>query len=144
MDQAKKKRQPSGEKAGAWNECPGPTTSVTVRVRTPIVKRIQRMNTQHAADKALLGMAALGQALLSVATAGTPNSGPDIVDQQRQQFDGHIQEARAQFAEYFAELISTHPVTPDREQQEAAARVPQAPVAHDEAKHHSFLGIPID
>lgn len=109
------------------------------------------MNTIHAADKALLGMAALGQALLSVATAGTPNSGPDIVDQQRLQFDGHMQEAQTQFAAYFAELLSTHPVTPEREQQEARDRAlkqgadPQSlPVTHDEAKHHSFLGIPID
>lgn len=109
------------------------------------------MNTQHAADKALLGMAALGQALLSVATAGAPGSGPDIVDQQRLQFDNHMQEARAQFAEYFAEMVATHPVTPEREQQEARDRAlkqgadPQSlPVTHDESKHHSFLGIQID
>lgn len=89
-------------------------------------------------------MSALGEALMSVARAGAPPAGPDIVDQERLAFDNHIQEARTQFAEYFAELASTHPVTPERERQEAAARAPAPDAAEPEPKHHTFLGMPID
>lgn len=80
------------------------------------------MNSQHLADRALAGIHSMGEALLTISKAGESTAGPDNVDQQRLAFEVHIQEARTQFGHYFAELIATHPVTPQREREEALAR----------------------
>lgn len=101
------------------------------------------MNTVHSSNKAFEGLHAIGRALMSIGDAGKPDAGPDAVDAARIAFDGHLTDARTAFGEMFAELIQTHPITTERQKNEAAARVPE-PMTHDEAKHLSFLGIPID
>lgn len=81
------------------------------------------MNTVHASNKAFEGLHAMGRALLTIGDAGKPDAGPDAVDAARIAFDGHLTDARTAFGEMFAELIQEHPVTPEREKQEAMARV---------------------
>lgn len=67
------------------------------------------MNTLLSTQRALAGVESIANALLSVAKAGQPQSGPDIVEAERIKFAKHLDEAKDAFTSYFDETIATHP-----------------------------------
>lgn len=71
--------------------------------------------TQPIVNLNTAGIRAIAEAMLCVASASDHKAGPDAVDTARLKFETHIQEARDAFGQWFAELLASHPVTPEQD-----------------------------